>query len=174
MPNSGYFDVKRDIAIEKAGGFWCHACLVSHPAREQSPDPCYCQGCYDFLLKEAETLTGHIKKPEWLPEASSKTAKTASPVSQYGGEIMSTLENPKNEVDIIHPSVATRTLGKRGPKHKKLPEDLIGQLSAEGMGPKAIASKLKRELGIDVSYKTIQRLLSGERKQLRPLITEHG
>lgn len=166
MPNSGYFDVNRDIAIEKAGGFWCHACLVSHLAAEQSRDPRYCQGYYDFLLKEAETLTGHIKKPEWLPEPSSKTVKTASPVSQYGGGIMSTLENPKNEVDIIRRSVATRTLGKRGPKHKPLPEDVIRRLSAESMGSKAIVAKLKTELGIDISYKTIQRLLSGERKQL--------
>jgi len=87
---------------------------------------------------------------------------------------MSTLENPKNEVDIIRPSVATRTLGKRGPKHRQLPEDLIRQLADKDMGAKAIASKLKRELGVDVSYRTIQRLLSGERKQLRPPITEHG
>jgi hypothetical protein len=31
------------------------------------------------------------------------------------------------------------------------------------MGSKAIASKLKKELGIKASYKTIQRVLSGER-----------
>jgi len=34
------------------------------------------------------------------------------------------------------------------------------------MGSKAIAAKLKAEQHIGVSYKTIQRLLSGERKQL--------
>jgi len=54
---------------------------------------------------------------------------------------------------------------KRGPKRRQLPEDLIKQWSSEGMGSKAITSQLKAELGITVSYKTIQRILSGERKR---------
>ena len=170
MPNSGYFDVKRDIAIEKTGGFWCHACLVSHPATEQSPDPRYCQGCYDFLLKEAELLTG-TKRPKWIPKPQ-KAEEKQYPVPGVGDGIMSTLESQNFEVDIIRSPVATRTLGKRGPKHKPLPEDVIRRLSVEGMGSKAIAAKLKTELGIDISYKTIQRLLSGERKQLALPIAE--
>ena len=44
-----YFDIKRDMAIAKAGGFFCQACLVGKPAGEQSPDGRYCQGCYAFL-----------------------------------------------------------------------------------------------------------------------------
>ena len=59
-------------------------------------------------------------------------------------------------------------LGARGRsktyKKRELPEGLIKQLNREGLGLKAIASRLKREKGIKVSHMTIQRVLSGERK----------
>jgi hypothetical protein len=82
---------------------------------------------------------------------------------------MSTLNDKKSEVDIIQPPVGKvtrekqpiKTEAKRGPKHKALPRELISQWAGEGMGSKAIASKLYSELSIKVSYKTIQRLLSG-------------
>jgi hypothetical protein len=164
MPNSGYFDTKRDIEIEKAGGFWCHTCLVSHPATEQSPDPRYCQGCYEFLLREAEMLSPG-KYPKWIPKPQ-KALKKQYQVSQHGDGIMSTVEGKKIEVDIINPPDAIRTSTKRGPKHRQLPEDLIRQLASEGMGSKVIAARLEARRGIIVSYKTIQRILSGERKQL--------
>ena len=168
-----HFDSRRDREIIEAGGFFCEACAVGKPASEQSPDPRYCHGCYDFLLKEAEMLTGHVKKATWIPVTLKKTKdKTVPTVSLHDCRIMSTLENKNFEVDIINPPVATRTLPKRGPKHRQLPEDLIRQLADKGMGSKVIASTLKRELDIGVSYKTIQRLLSGERKQLAPLINE--
>ena len=89
------FDVKHNREIEKAGGFWCHACLVSHPATEQSPDPRYCQGCYDFLHKEAEMLPRN-KRPAWIPK-SQKARKKQYQVSQVRGGIMSTLESKEIE-----------------------------------------------------------------------------
>jgi len=156
MPNNGYFDIKRDIAIEKAGGFWCEACLVSHPATKQSPDPRYCQCCYDFLVKEAEMLP-KTKRPKWIPKPQ-KGRENQYQVSQVRDGIMSTLESEKIEVDIIRPPVGPRRLPKRGPKHKDLPVELIEQLSKEGMGSKAIAARLKVRHGIKVSYKTIQRV----------------
>jgi len=164
VSNRGYFSTERDREIEKAGGFWCHACLVSHSATEQSPDPRYCQSCYEFLLKEAEMLPGN-KRPKWIPKPQ-KAPKKQYTISGVGDGIMSTLESKKSEVDIIQPSVAIRAVVKRGPKHRQLPEDLIRQLASEGMGSKVIAARLKAEHGIIVSYKTIQRILSGERKQL--------
>jgi len=134
---------------------------------EQSPDPRYCQGCCDFLLKEAEMLPA-TRRPAWMPKPQKpeKAHKKQYQVSQVGGGIMSTLADKKSEVDIIHPSVMSRASGKRGPKRRRLPEDLIRQLAGEGMGSKAIAGWLKAERGVTVSYKTIQRILSGERKQL--------
>ena len=153
------FDVKRDNELIAAGThFWCEACLAARPLDDRSPDVRYCQGCYDFLLKEAAMLTGHIKKPTWMP---CKNGQQNQPhVSPYGGGIMSTLGEEKIEVDIIQPSVAKVTHGKRGPKPKVLPHDLIKKWAGEGMGSKAIASKLKTDHSITVSYKTIQRILA--------------
>ncbi len=146
--------------------FFCYTCLEDKPATEASPDPRYCQGCYDFLTKEAELLDG--RKPTWVPkdsqsitrtplEPSCKPLQQASGVghnyidTQIGSGIVSTVESKKDA-------------SKRGPKQKALPQELIEQWADQGMGSKAIASRLNNELGITVSYKTIQRLLSGERK----------
>lgn len=63
-----YFSIKHDLEIERAGGFFCDACAVVKPAGELSPDPRYCQGCYEFLLKEVELLPAS-KRPKWIPKA---------------------------------------------------------------------------------------------------------
>ena len=160
MPNSGYFSSEHDKAIIDAGGFFCEACSVGKPAGEMSPDPRYCQGCYEFLLKEVELLPAS-KRPKWIPKAQRVGSKSI-PVPQDEVLIMSTVKRKKTEVDIIPPAVSARTPPKRGPKHKPLPEDLVKQWAGEGMGAKAIATMLTGE-GVEVSYKTIQRLLSGQR-----------
>ena len=59
------FDIKHDIEIENAGGFFCEACLVGKPADEQSPDPCYCQGCYDLLNAEKKA---ELPKDYWTKD----------------------------------------------------------------------------------------------------------
>jgi len=51
------------------------------------------------------------------------------------------------------------TVSKPGPKPRDLPEERIRRLADSGMGAKAIA----RELGGIVSYRTILRVLSGQR-----------
>ncbi len=162
---ANYFDIKQD----KQFPCFCQACLVDKTASELSPDPRYCQGCYDFLLKEAEMLPDN-KHPKWVPRAQSKKDSTGKnsgqKVIQVSQDVvlnMSTLNDKKTEVDIIQPSVTKVTREKRGPKQKVLPHELIKKWAGGGMGSKAIASKLNNELGIKVSYKTIQRLLSGER-----------
>lgn len=162
MPNNGYFDIKHDIAVINAGDFFCEGCLVGKPTGEVSPDPRYCQGCYEFLLKEAE-MDGGRRSGDWKPE---KAPKQTVQVPEDVRGIMSTLESKKFEVAIINPPDPTRAVVKRGPKHKPLPQELITQWATEDMGSKAIATKLKAEYDITVSYKTIQRILSGERKQL--------
>jgi hypothetical protein len=165
MPNSGYFDTKRDIEIEKAGGFWCHTCLVSHPATEQSPDPRYCQGCYEFLLKEAEVLSesGSTRRPGWIPKPQ-KAQENQCPIPSPGASIMATVESPKIKVAIITPRDATRTIIKRGPKHRAdLPVEFILKWAGEGMGSKKITAKLKAEYDITVGFRTIARILSGQR-----------
>ncbi len=65
--------MKTKAEIEKEiEAFFCHACLDGKPATEASPDPHYCQGCYDFLAKEAELLGG--RKPPWVPVDSQSLA----------------------------------------------------------------------------------------------------
>lgn len=165
MVSKGYFDVKRDVEITNAGGFFCEACLVGKPVEEQSSDPRYCQGCYVFLLNEAEILPT-AKRPAWTPKKPPKAYQRGVKSIQGARghiKVMSPINAPEIEVDITKARVATGAKG--GPKPKQLPEDLIRQLAGEGMGSKAIASRLNNELGIIVSYKTIQRILSGKRKQ---------
>ena len=176
MPEN-YFDIKRDIEIERKGGFFCQACIVGKPAKEISPDPRYCLGCYELLVKEAEKDTSR-RVAEWKPIYSTpkpqlkenlpqaEGIKATKKVAQGLGDMrtnMSTLKHQKAKVDIIDPSPTVRPVIKRGAKAKVLPIELIAQWASENMGAKAIATKLKREQGIVVSYKTIQRVLSGER-----------
>lgn len=161
-----YFDIERDRTFS----CFCEACLVGKDKSEASPDPRYCQGCYDFLVNEAEMVTGHtrtdwepIKPPPESPTIEERSTQKLPHVPQVGGGIMSTLESGKFEVDIIKATIPSKVAGKRGPKHKTLPVDLIIQWVGEGIGSKAIAGKLKAEHEILVSYKTIQRVLSGQR-----------
>jgi hypothetical protein len=166
--------VKRDNQLIAAGThFWCEACLVARPLDDRSPDPRYCQGCYEFLLKEAKMLkeAGSWRRPDWIPKpktSSKKVGYAPTPAPRN----MSTLNEDKIKVDIIQPPVVKVTRGKRGPKHKVLPDDLIKQWAGEGMGSKAIATKLKAKHSIEVSYKTIQRVLSGKRMHLALPISE--
>jgi len=67
-----YFDIKRDIEIEKAGGFFCHACVVGKTASEQSSDPRYCQSCYEVLKVEAEMQPTN-RRAAWMPKIIKKT-----------------------------------------------------------------------------------------------------
>lgn len=57
LVSNRYFDTNQDFTIIKAGGFFCHACLIGKDETAISPDPRYCRGCYDFLREAAETDT---------------------------------------------------------------------------------------------------------------------
>ena len=75
---------KRQTDCEKAGDFFCHACLTSHPATEKSPDPRYCQGCYDFLIREAEKLPEN-KRPAWIPKITQTKNRAEKPIQVFRG-----------------------------------------------------------------------------------------
>jgi len=51
------FDIGRDIKVIEDGGFFCQACLVGKDKATMSPDPRYCQDCYDVLREAMETDT---------------------------------------------------------------------------------------------------------------------
>lgn len=159
-----YFERMYRPELRRAGThFLCNACLVHRPKENLSLDGRYCRECYDFLEEEASQDTSRRKvgwKPSVLRESLEKTVQAV--VGVRG--IVSTLTEEETTVDLIRPSVV---VGKRGRKHRDLPHDLIRQWESEDMGSKSIATRLKAEQGIVVSYKTIQRVLSGERVTLR-------
>lgn len=76
-----YFSSDRDRTIIEARGFFCKACLVGKLASEQSPDPRYCQGCYEFLSAEVKLL-GRGKKPSRVPVVGHYRRYEALPVSK--------------------------------------------------------------------------------------------
>lgn len=155
------FDSQRDKEIISAGGFFCQACLVGKPADDQSRDPRYCLGCYEVLLQEAEALvaSGNKHRPSWIPKKE-KAEKSATKES-IGSTIMSMLNDKKSSMDIIQSVTPSTAIGKRGPKFTELPDDLIRQWTSEGIGARAIATRLENDHHISVSYKTIQRRLQG-------------
>ena len=157
------FDTTRDAALIKAGThFYCLSHLSARPIEEQSSDPRYCRSCCDFLLQEAELAGGHYRKAAWIPRIDGAGGQPLAPIPLDGGRNMSTLATVKSEVDIIAPR--GRSLKKRGPKPRVLPGRVIMRWAEkEGMGSKAIATRLGKERGVKVSYKTVQRILAGQR-----------
>ena len=134
-----YFSIERDVEVEKAGGFFCQACLVSHPASEQSPDYRYCLGCFQVLSKEAEMLSSHTK-PDWIPSPNAKAHR----------EVLVRTEVVCNKT----PS------GTGGRPQKDIPVELILKLSKEGLGVREIFRQLK---GQKVTAMDVSRVVSGQR-----------
>jgi len=150
-----YFDIERDNQFP----CFCEACLVGKPLDDMSPDPRYCLNCFEFLTQEAELITG---RPKWIPKPQKHPklgGKKLVRVSQHGQGIMSTLADEKITVDIIQASVSKKARFPRGRKKIVLPKEQIKRMLSEGYGTKAIATRLKREHEITVSYKTIQRTI---------------
>ena len=112
---------------------------------------------------EARFIGGCLAWEIWLSQHQNLSPLKEECMLGDSGGIMSTVADKKFTVDIIQPSVTTTTREKRrGPKHKELPAEKIARWAGEGMGSKTIAAKLKVE-GVTISYKTIQRLLAGQR-----------
>lgn len=128
-----------------------------------------CVSCGKRVIIHGPELPGQCpacKGWRWLCHLQNSTGKDEP--SFAGGHQNTTPEfcPPKNN------AVATRTLMdkinvppkdsevKRGRPLVMVPDDLIRQLSSEGMGAMRIAEKL-RESGIVISYKTVQRRLQG-------------
>ena len=156
----GNFQDLRDasnLIKSKPRMFWCYTHLADLPLEKQSPDPRYCQECYKLVLHEVDDMTssGNHHKPWWIPKSTKE--KIVQAVEQLAHN-MSTVNNQKSTVDILGPPVPVRPIRHPGPKNMTLPLDWIAKLAAEGMGSKLIARSLNAG-GVEVSYKTIQRLL---------------
>jgi len=179
-----YFNTKRDNALIESGThFWCHACLVARPNNILSPDLRYCFPCYDLLLTEAAhgRESGKIKKkslPYWIPATPTQQRLYNEPQPVTGvlktsdvyldtSVILATVNEPENTVakkESPTPKIALS--GKpetRGRPQVELPEEAIIEMAKSGMGYKRIAARLNIEYGIDAKYRTIARVVKGER-----------
>ena len=119
----------------------------------------YLGGClaFEVWLSSEDNSGTPVPDTQVVTESISETPKAQS-IASYPETKKSTLNPIKSRVDFFRPRGRPKTYKKR-----LLPDDKIKQLHHEGMGAKAIATQLKTEQGIDVSYKTIQRVLSGQR-----------
>jgi len=152
MPNNKYFDIKRDNQLIAAGShFWCETCLIAKPLAEQSPDPRYCRGCYDFLSKEAE-LEGR-RAGDWRPQKGKRAAEPST-----GSALMA-----DKGVFSAHAGCDTvaheRLVGGNG-----VTDPLTGrikELAALGLSCRAIEKELLKD-NVTVSYRTIARRLKGQ------------
>jgi len=98
------------------------------------------------------------RKEAYIPVTDAIPVSDIVPYTEKAKTKLSTLNSPSLTVDNFRPRGRPTTYKKR-----PLPDEKIKQLHKEGMGTKAIATRLKKEQGIPISYKTIQRVLSGQR-----------
>jgi len=146
-----------NIIASKPGMFWCYTHLQDLPLEKQSSDPRYCQQCFELLVHETADMksSGNHHKPWWIPKGTNeKNVQVAEQLTPN----MSTLNGKNNTVDKLDLPTPVRPIVHPGPKSKALPLERIAKLAADGMGSKLIARQLNAD-GIEVSYKTIQRLL---------------
>lgn len=150
-----YFDIERDNRFP----YFCQACAVGKEQMSQR-DIRYCLECQPIVEEGYASLGQHKRYLKQLYNQKLDSPNNGDRENYTNKEKtkLSTLEQGKITVDNFRPRGRPKTYKKRS-----LPGDKIKQLHKEGMGAKAIATQLKREQGMVVSYKTIQRVLSGER-----------
>lgn len=119
----------------------------------------YSPGCpsWEILLSPVDN---YIRQN--TPNPNLGQGKPIQGVNHLNGNL-SILEDKKISMDKLKAVTPKVTRKKPGPKIKELPEDLIKQLNEQGLGSNAIATSLKSK-GIEVSYKTIQRIINGQRQ----------
>lgn len=154
-----YFNIETD----KKFPCFCQACLVGKSEEQMSKrDVRYCLDCQPFIEREYSRL-----RQRYIPIAYNHQNHQIDTFSN--ADIGTHREKQKKKMSTIGSSmirVDKPKLKIRPKSYKKrvLPDSQIRQLHKEGMGSKAIANKLRVEQGITVSDKTIQRVLSGQRK----------
>jgi hypothetical protein len=152
MTNNGYFNIKRDNKFIAAGThFWCQVCLIARPLSDHSPDPRYCQSCYDFLVEEAKLLN-KWKLPDWVPITKGKKA-----VKEQGVEVLRIPEVLAG-INGVPAKTQPRENNQGGRPRLNLPVKQIRKWQREGYG----ATEIKRRLadsGVRVSMRSLYRML---------------
>jgi len=151
------------IEVDKKYPYFCQACVVGKAAELMSKkDARYCTTCQSFIEKEYIQLGKRYTPIPHNPQDGKIDALLDAGIQNHMREEITKLST-SNLTDLTVDNFSPRGRPKTY-KKKELPEGIIKQLHNKGQGSKAITTKLKTELGIDVSYKTIQRVLAGERK----------
>ena len=127
------------------GSFLCYACLDRKDLVHISPDPRYCQGCYDFLVDEAKQLRLG-EHPNWVPRQPNGAEKLSQKSSRLSSEAGNT-----------SPFLGQGGQGQGRPR-KAVSLAAIKALRAEGLTVRAIAARLEDE-GQKVSRSTIFRVI---------------
>ena len=144
--------------------FFCQACLEDKPKRERSEEDFrYCNLCQPVIEGEYRAIVESKGRPLtslYKPILRVPLSDPMESHTELKKSKMSTLIETPVTVDNFRPPDRPKTY-----KKQELPEPLIKEMKIAGMGAKAIATRLKVEQDINVSYKTIQRMLSGERKE---------
>jgi hypothetical protein len=138
---------------KKNGAEWLSVCVdCGRRLTTRGPElPGQCPGCKGWRwLCHLQNPT-EKDKPSFVGGYKDTTPELCPPIN---GAVMS-----KAVVDKID-GTPTNNGVKHGRPLVAVPDDLIRQLSGEGLGSIRIAEVLK-EKGIDISYKTVQRRLQG-------------
>jgi hypothetical protein len=154
-----YFSIKRDNTYP----CFCLGCLVGKKQSEMSQkDARYCLECQPIIQYEYSLLADKGSWKRYKPTNPTGNLGAYEPLDLGMGMHKENVIKSTSNENPVRVDKIQATTPKRGRKKRELPEELIKQLQGKDMGSKAIATKLK-ERGIDVSYKTIQRVLAGER-----------
>ena len=151
-----YFDIERDKLLP----YWCQACLVGKESGQMSPDPRYCNGCYELLVKEAQMLTRHA---DWMPQDGKISPENMGTTNSLNTEPAGVLLYLKSEKSQSYQNPARTTKVNLGGRPRKdIPVKLIHKLSKQGLSIGKITRELKAQ-GQPISAMSVQRVLSGER-----------
>ena len=137
--------------------FFCRACLELQPLKKMSKDARYCNFCQRVVEEEYRIRAEGRGVPlMWIYKPVERLCCEQEGVSNSPRE-----GNP----------VPANLKQKRGAYQKQnLPANLIRHLAGQGMSSRKISEHLKDEEGLEISYSTIRRLVSGERKQPEQLV----
>lgn len=89
------------LVPSKPGHFWCYTHLADLPLEKQSPDPRYCQQCFEILVKEAKD-TGRSKgRVWWVPVARGSGASGVGGVADGVTQVYPSKDSPPPVVTLI-------------------------------------------------------------------------
>ena len=138
------------LVDESGKQFFCRACLELRPLKKMSKDARYCKFC-QWVIEEEYRIRAEGK--------GSSLESLYKPVERLLCE-QDGVSNSSRDGNPVPANLKQRDAYKK----RALPEDLIRSLASGGLSSRAISEHLKNEQGVEVSYSTIHRLVSGERK----------